>query len=199
MKSEQAAEFYDNIFRTSEKYRLPPEEMLYYPMWCDVVARIGKGGAVIDLGCGPGQFGEVCITNNITYVGIDFSSEAIEMARINLGKHPFNDSWIFLHQNAFNLNDVKPTLTNSCGTLWTITLLEICEHLTDDIGLIKEIPLHSPVYISVPNFDSESHVRFFPTMREVIDRYSKVIDITHSKEYPISKVNKIFLIGGKRK
>ncbi|NIP92150.1 MAG: class I SAM-dependent methyltransferase, partial [Akkermansiaceae bacterium] len=82
--SEQPAEFYDVAYREREGYRQHYTKSVYYFLWCVIMDRL-RGATVskmVDIGCGPGQFAAlVRDTLEVDYCGIDFSSQAIEMAR----------------------------------------------------------------------------------------------------------------------
>ena len=55
-------------------------------------------------------------------------------------------------------------------------LLEVLEHLDDDLDALERIPPGLPVVFSVPNFWSRAHVRRFLQPRDVFDRYGPLLD-----------------------
>jgi 2-polyprenyl-3-methyl-5-hydroxy-6-metoxy-1,4-benzoquinol methylase len=55
-------------------------------------------------------------------------------------------------------------------------VLEILEHLEQDTELLAAIPQGATVILSVPNYDSEAHVRFFADADAVVERYGALLD-----------------------
>jgi len=78
------SEYYDAIYTKSDAYRVHYTKSPYYFLWCVIADRILSKGAkcVLDVGCGPGQFGAYIQEQGIErYVGLDFSAQSIKMAR----------------------------------------------------------------------------------------------------------------------
>lgn len=154
--------WYDGHYKLHQiqnsEYMKEPEESFYYPVWEKVIDMITTSG-VLDLGCGPGQFGKLCLQKGFSYRGVDFSPRAIEMAGIMTGR-----------PELFQVGDVM-TFKNYSKDV-TVVSLEVLEHLLADTGLLYRIPSGTPVIFSVPNYDYKSHVRFFKTEKEVMDRYN---------------------------
>jgi 2-polyprenyl-3-methyl-5-hydroxy-6-metoxy-1,4-benzoquinol methylase len=57
-------------------------------------------------------------------------------------------------------------------------LLEVLEHVNDDMKLLSTLPSGSRVIFSVPNYDSKAHVRFFGSAGDVIQRYQKILNFS---------------------
>ncbi len=62
--------------------------------WCDdylniLAARVGKGGKILDIGCGSGEDSKFFADKGITMVGIDFSNKMIEEAKTRFPKGKF--------------------------------------------------------------------------------------------------------------
>lgn len=145
---------YNAIYSRSAEYRKPYRQSVYYPVWN--VAADSVHGRVLDIGCGPGQFGELMRDRGITdYTGIDISSVAVKMAQ------------------AKGLNcHVKDVFTMDLAGYDTITMLEVLEHIENDIQLIEMIPAGTNIVFSVPDFWSATHVRVYKSANEILKRYS---------------------------
>ena len=74
---------------------------------------------------------------------------------------------------------------------------EFLEHINKDLEIISRIPANSNFLFSVPSFDCEGHVRYFPDIMYIKDRYASHIEI---KEIQIFRPHKPwFLCFGKIK
>lgn len=145
---------------------------------------------IIDIGCGPGQFANMLFDKGVTdYKGIDFSREAIAMAkeRNKLFAHAFNKdnaltSKIF--SNDYNM----------------VVLLEVLEHIENDLPILDKIKKDSTIIFSVPNFNSESHVRWFDTKDSIIRRYGNIVEVEDIQEVLYSyTTNKIYIVKGNKR
>ena len=148
-----------------------------------------QGHAVIaDIGCGTGRFARLLCDRGYTqYWGVDFSDARICEARTYVPEFQFSvgnifDTWVKEKFRKFN----------------TFVLLENLEHIDDDLTLLSTIPSGSRVIFSVPNYDSEAHVRFFNNAEEVIKRYSSLLDFSYERSTIMNKKRRermIFLFG----
>jgi len=169
---EREAPFYDTLFRSGGhegQYHVHYTESMYFPVWRRSVEIISalEDPNVMEIGCGPGQFAHLLFDSGIrSYKGIDFSAEAIEMARKNV------TGWTerFSVADAFDAGLF-------CGDFTVVVLLEVLEHIENDLDLLRSIPAGKSVLFSVPSYSSSSHVRRFKSSRNVEKRYKTVIDI----------------------
>ena len=158
---EQPASFYDKIYSTSKRYRLSAENCVYYPMW-EVVLSWLHDHKVIELGCGSGQFGGICLADGIDYHGIDFSKEAIKIA---------NGTW----NGYFEVGDALTADLTDCTA---VVMLELLEHIDRDLECVGRIPEGIMTIISVPQTGiSKAHVREFRSLDDVLNRYRPLINI----------------------
>ena len=161
------AAWYDDRFRISDRYNCGIEDAPHYPLWCTVLELLRfwgpPEGVMIDLGCGPGQFATM-VPSSYRYVGCDFSSVALDMARSAAPGKVFAP-W-----------DAAVDPVPAIGDVYVA--LEILEHIEDDIGVLSQIPSGSRVVISLPYRDSAGHVRHFASQEEVMDRYSGVLSVS---------------------
>ena len=123
---------------------------------------------VIDLGCGTGRFAELLRRRGHTsYHGVDFAPSVV------------SEAWLYCQGDGFTFADADirqwehgPALPDEC----CYVLLEVLEHLDDDLDALARIPPGLPVVFSVPNFWSQSHVRRFLQPRDVFERYGALLD-----------------------
>jgi len=177
---EQSIKWYDYAYSVSSEYRKEPEDSRYYPIWNMAVSLIGKE-KVIDLGCGSGQFAKLLLKNEKSFVcGIDFSDEAITMARrLNpAGKFILNDLLADVPIPEYDI----------------AVCFEVLEHIVRDLDLIKKIGSGKRFIFSVPNYDYHSHVRKFDSKTDIIKRYSDFVDIKHICQFFISNDHIIYLV-----
>lgn len=166
------ASYYNKVYNSGgagKHYRLPIKESKYYDMWIKVRnmleeikhPKVMSRNYIIELGCGVGQFCEM-LHGAYPYLGMDFSERAIEFAQTKkIGR--------------FMVRDIE---TQSIGGAYEVVIcLETLEHLQDDIAVLAKIKSGTHVICSVPDFDYESHVRFFRKSDDVVTRYEGEITI----------------------
>ena len=125
------------------------------------------GRTIMDLGCGVGPFTRTLRKNGgrpEQYLGVDFAENRIRLARAN------NPGWPFLTA------DIReaPVLAES-ERFDQYVILEVLEHIEDDLGFLVNLPPDRAIVFSVPNFDDPEHVRWFNDINAVAQRYSKVL------------------------
>lgn len=169
--SEKTSSFYDDRFSRLDKYLVPPRESPYFLLWRAVLDKIKPNSSILDVGCGPGQFSQLCVEEGHSYVGIDFSQVAVEHGRKN---NP---------ELTFHLVDVvKDKSLIEKGDYDTITFIEFLEHIEEDLDILRAIPEDKNVVLSVPKYWSRAHVRAFNTLKSVYDRYDEFIKIDDISE-----------------
>jgi SAM-dependent methyltransferase len=160
--AELASTWYDDAYRTKDAYKQPFFLSPYYSLWTVIVDRLHRYGArrLLDVGCGPGQFAELVRDWGFEhYTGIDFSPQAIQMARSVVPE--------------FDFVVADARCANSYRTIDydAIVCTEVLEHIEDDFGVLSCFRPDAPCLCTVPNFPYESHVRHFRSTTEVMDRY----------------------------
>lgn len=116
---------------------------------------------IVDLGCGVGGFARLLYRKGYKrYLGIDFSNYGIDLCKERVPSF------------AFIVGDLlDPKIRGRFSKHSTFVVLEVLEHINEDIQLLSSIPSKSTVIFSVPNKDFECHVRFFNNPEEVKLRY----------------------------
>jgi 2-polyprenyl-3-methyl-5-hydroxy-6-metoxy-1,4-benzoquinol methylase len=165
--SERESDFYDAMYVRSEEHRKKYWQSRYYFLWTVIGDRLrsSKCGKLLDIGCGSGQFAEFvwntkCL-KHISYVGLDFSEEAIRQANAK----PLT-GMRFVVGDALNSNVLDELEYDS------VVCMEVLEHIENDHGLLNRIRPGVRCLCTVPNFPFRSHVRHFKSEQEVFDRYS---------------------------
>ena len=156
--------YYDEAFRTDQHFRIPFYKSAYYPTWLVVADRLRRYGctAILDVGCGPGQFAELVSDWDFTrYTGLDFSPEAIRMAQDRAPRF------------SFKIGDIRDPRTYEGIAFDAIVCMEVLEHLHEDLRVIECFRSGARCLMTVPNFPWRSHVRHFESGEAVSARYGR--------------------------
>lgn len=173
MGTEQPVEWYNTIYQehkdTNGICTKPPEQFIgYNRVWQAVIDDIFNNELVADFGCGTGQFVNLLLKNGKKFsYGVDFSSVAISIAQ------SLNESV----KERFYVGDLSDKDTFHIDDYDTAILLEVLEHIEDDLTIISNIPSGIKTFISVPNFDYFAHARHFTDSDSVEKRYSSLVNI----------------------
>jgi 2-polyprenyl-3-methyl-5-hydroxy-6-metoxy-1,4-benzoquinol methylase len=177
-----AREHYDKIYKDSEKYYKHYSKSVYYIMWRKVMSHLTITKPILDLGCGTGQFAEMIHDFGFThYTGIDFSAQAIGMAKDLVPKYTWIESDLFDFDYSHYDNA-------------TIVATETFEHI-DDLSLIQQLP-KTKIVFSVPNFMADNHYRVYTSEKQIRDYYKGVIDIKQVDMIQVNAKAVIFVCKG---
>jgi SAM-dependent methyltransferase len=167
--------YYDDLYRTQDSTYERPLSSPYYPLYRRVVGLVltHDKRSVLEVGCGSGVLAKILIESGLSYCGFDFSAVAVQKAQILNPKGRFfvadatdAASYAFPHD--------------------AIVCCEVLEHIEADLDVIRLWPAGALCVCSVPNFDYESHVRFFRSEQEVHQRYDDLISIELIERIPTS-------------
>jgi SAM-dependent methyltransferase len=178
--AKQTAEWYDRAFAEREEYKKPYAQSVYYPLWQMALSFIRPGDAILDLGCGTGQFAQMCEENGHPYIGVDFSKEALRQARL------VNPETEFIQADLDRL-DVLPV---EYSQMDTVTFVEVLEHLEDDIKALIFYGRDKPVVMTLPDFMADGHLRCFYDKDDIVERYKQF------EFFEITQVGRIFVCSG---
>lgn len=184
--------WYNNSYSKHEgkkdsEYTKEPVDSWYYEGWAKVLDWTGLSD-ILDLGCGPGQFGKLCLERGIKYTGIDYSEVAIRMAGKMTGS-----------PKRFRVGDIT-TFKRLHIRGGTVVLLEVLEHIVEDLEVLEKITQSLDIVFSVPNYNYRSHVRYFESIDAIKERYGHLMHIDDTYIVKLNDVGKkIFLIKGVRK
>lgn len=184
------AQWYDAAYRTIESYSIPYWESHYYFLWCVLADRIrsARSRRVVDIGCGPGQFA-ACLFGLTTierYTGLDFSTQAVAMARR------------VCPQGVFVVGDATTTTIHQDTDHDLVTCTEVLEHVPADHAVVDRFKSGVRCLCTVPNFPYQSHVRHFASAEQVASRYGAFFDNLDVWPLRGSRHNVYYLLDGVR-
>lgn len=174
--------YYNDFYLNSEEYKVKYTSSIYFTLWGKVIGQLMDipQPKILEIGCGSGQFANMLWDLGFKeYTGFDFSETAIEIAKQKS------------EQKFFVMDALNPESYNFDFNV--LIILEVLEH-TDDIKILSFISSGTQIIFTVPDFDFESHVRFFKDTSSVERRYEKYINIEH-----IEKFKSWFLVRGNKK
>jgi hypothetical protein len=119
--------------------------------------------------------------SDIAYRGFDFSGTAVEQAGNRFGRPE-----LFFQGDAREIKNYE-------GEYDAIVCTEVLEHVVDDLAVIALWPSDRLLISSVPNFDSDTHERFFANDEEVARRYGTGMEITKMQRIKHPVLNNISL------
>jgi SAM-dependent methyltransferase len=188
---EEGAGFYDALYRSTPEYHEPYEKSFYYFLWSVIVDRVRLAGAkaVLEIGCGPGQLAAYLLDAGVErYTGLDFSPQAIEMARQNAPR------------GRFVVGDAREPAIHREAEHDVVICTEVLEHIEDDLKVLSAFLPGKRCLCSVPNFPYESHVRHFKDPGEVLARYGAFFDRPDVMTFrsPRDSADRFFLLDGVR-
>ena len=174
--------YYNEVYKVSELYNKPPEEVFYYPIWLNILMLTRDKEEIYEVGCGSGQLANLLLAHGRNYVkGWDYAEEAIRLA------HKLNPG----HKDKFECRDLFTFKGFKKGI--TVISTEVLEHLDDDHFVIRLLPKGTRFIFSVPDYKAETHKRVFKTRRSIELRYPS-LKITYYKKFRVSRNGSIFLV-----
>ena len=126
-----------------------------------VASFLNSNDKIVDLGCGAGRLLR-SFRSPKNYIGIDFSTKRIQFAREAFRGRKFKVGDITKFDDLYLNFD-------------TFVLVEVLEHINDDIGVIGNIPLGSKVVMANPNCWADAHVRKFESEDYIKERYHELL------------------------
>ena len=183
------SDLYDNFYATPSNYWNHYKESVYYKGWKEVLQYLSnRENSILEIGCGSGQFANMLFDNGyLNYTGMDFSNEAIRIAKKVNPKY----------QNKFFVaNALTTDLVIEKYDI--IICFEVLEHIQEDIELLDRIQPGTRLLLSVPNYDSAYHVRYFETSEKVYNRYKDIVDIFEMKTVYFNETDCLYYFWGKK-
>jgi trans-aconitate methyltransferase len=158
---------------------LPLEESPWLAMYEALATMIEPHEEVVDLGCGTGRLIELLYRQGhyARITGVDWSAAALAEAqsyakpgddRTVQNLRVDSPSWLLS-----DLVDWKPDPERAGNTVYVCS--EVLEHLNDDLDLVCRLPPGHRFLFTVPNFDSEAHIRTFIGVGDVWERYAGLV------------------------
>jgi SAM-dependent methyltransferase len=171
-KPAQSPALYDEMYAHGGYqgvYDLPYRHSAYYPLLKEVLKRASdrRVRSILEVGCGSGAFAHLLMDRStLGYRGFDFSRVAVQRAAARTGA-----------RDAFFIGDATATASYEGQDYDCVVCTEVLEHIEHDLQAIASWKGGSYCICSVPNFDCETHVRFFSSEDEVRERYGGLIAI----------------------
>jgi 2-polyprenyl-3-methyl-5-hydroxy-6-metoxy-1,4-benzoquinol methylase len=178
---EKSKEYYNAIYKTSDKYKQDYSDIIYLPIYVKVLRLLNRQDRILELGCGSGHLAHLLKDNDYNnYVGVDFSAQAIDQARKRTDQ-------LFVEQDVLNED------------IWinydTIVSIEMFEHL-DYASVLKKLNKGAQIIFSVPNFIIDSHLYCWQDEQEIRWDFEKYISINSIEVALTHKDKKWFLVNG---
>lgn len=166
--------YYDEMFAKPGWYHDDVTHYRFLPIFQELIVYLlavrKPNDNILEIGCGMGQLAAFLESYQIrNYKGIDISKYAISQAR----KAVEDPNYILQVASGYDFMQYKG--------IDIFLSTETLEHV-DDYKMIANIPKGKYFIFSVPSIDDESHLRFFPTLADVISRYESVLEIQKSAE-----------------
>ena len=180
IRTEAPVQAYEEMYEEEGFYDLHYSQSHYYPMFAKTLEEVQRTGgkSVIEVGCGSGSFAQMLMdrSDKISYRGFDFSEPGVKKAIERTGR-----SDLFKVANALEPDSYSESYD-------TVVCTEVLEHIEQDREVIANWKPEAMCVCTVPNFDFETHVRFFRTEEQVSARYGDLIDIERITRVPRSLV-----------
>jgi len=137
----------------------------YMPLFQRVTEIVSSNrmSPVLEVGCGRGVLAELMIAAEVEYFGFDFNEIAVEKAKKRNGadRHFVADA-----------TNARTYALPYNG----IVCCEVLEHIDEDLGVMELWRPGCTCVCSVPNFDYQTHVRFFRSESEITARYDRLLE-----------------------
>lgn len=135
----------------------------YYVLWQSLAEQLLAFEAILEVGCGTGQFAEMLADMGIkSYTGFDFSAEGVAIARNRIDAD-------------FRVADAMTTDLFATVPYDAVVATKVLEHLPDDVGMLRRIRPGAHVFATVPSFDYPDHARYFRRTDDVQRRYAEAL------------------------
>jgi SAM-dependent methyltransferase len=163
---EEDSPYYDKVYADSlgknGEYAKLPKDCVYAKLWERTLHHICVTERIFDLGCGVGQFENLALEYGDKIVrAIDFSKVAIDNAK------KINPSIA----DVFSVQNLMSKETYAFNDYDVVVMLEVLEHINNDLFIFQNIPSGKKIIFSVPSFMCKAHVRNFPYLKDVQNRY----------------------------
>lgn len=174
MSAVTEAAFYDLVMVEQDSpAMLPFQDSPWRELYEEAARWIPVHEEVVDLGCGTGRFLHALhVQDHYAPIwGIDFSAQALAEAE------RYHETIGWTTRPTFERADLRewqPEPLRAGNTVYVC--LETLEHLQDDLALVRRIPPGHRFIFSVPNYDSEAHLRTFRSVGAVWKQYGRLVN-----------------------
>jgi ubiquinone/menaquinone biosynthesis C-methylase UbiE len=182
---EKTAEWYNTMYESKFEYHKHYTESGYYFLWTIIAERMKRKGVrrILDLGCGPGQFGSMLYDKGFRhYFGLDLSRKCVELAEQKCPRFQFMVGNV-LH------TDVLESQNYDC-----IVACEFLEHVEQDLAVLKRVRKGAKFFGTVPDFPWVSHVRHFSSEEAVKLRYKELFSSFYIESFVRNSRGAVFYV-----
>lgn len=176
---EMTVDFYNENIGSSEL--VEPEESNWhgvYRLALNFLPPADQDPTIMDVGCGTGMFARLLFKQGYkNYLGFDFARNRVAIARVSVPKFQF------FVGDVYDVKKLKPVYRDFDNFI----ILEVLEHLTEDLKILESIPRGKTIIFSVPNYLSPSHVRAFHTVNMIENRYKGLVEFLEIASFIGSK------------
>ena len=109
----------------------PPGQWCSYEAMLDAIRKCG-GASFVEVGVGAGMLARPLCERGLTGVGIDFSPDAVRIARQSMRDHIEAGRYGVVEADIFNLR--SPNRRYALGLS-----MMVMEHVADDVGFVRRI------------------------------------------------------------
>ena len=196
MGRQMTPEEVDTSYRDWPYLDAPAGSTPWTPLWRAVLDEIRPDDRVLDVGCGAGHLSALRFARDGSHgfwTGIDFSRVAIEAARRRKDTDP---------AASFEVMDGSKLVSWMFDVSDVVVFSEVLEHVEDDLTMLALVSKGRRIVLTVPNFDSAGHCRYFQCSEEVLGRYGPLLDPkSEIHSYPVESATpgrRWFLLSGVR-
>jgi hypothetical protein len=118
----------------------------------------------------------------VHYIFTDFSPEAIKLAKESIGNDPRVTIELLDAENYKQYNKY----------FFDTFISTSLEHIMSDMKILESLPKDTLVVLSLPNFYTKGHVRYFRAPCEIQDRYGHLLNILEIETDEITYRHGIF-------
>jgi trans-aconitate methyltransferase len=176
-------DFYDALMDDPSNDYLQDTGGVYEDLYRRAASLVPGWLSVCDLGCGTGRFARILLDTGHDggYIGLDFAPRLVEQAREHCP------------DGSFLLADLRDSPIPAADVY---VALEVLEHLEDDLVLLDSLPHAALMVLSVPSFESASHLRCFPRPGDASRRYEDLLFIETATTVPLPSGAFFHLLAG---
>lgn len=189
MGEQKGPDFYDEHL---ERVGLPLEKSPWretYQAAASLLPDPASAAKIVDVACGTGRFAKLLLARGQrNYLGFDFSAKRIEEARRYVPELRFEVADAFGAQARGWVQGAD-----------VVVMLEVLEHLEDDLELVAAVTPGTTTVLSVPTYDSAAHVRSFSSAEAAVNRYEGLLRFNiEPVVHTLRSDRRIFVLRGTR-
>jgi len=134
---------------------------------------------IFEFGGAEGHLAETILRtcSPVEYAWSDFSPAALSLASKRLQRHG--------RRVSLSLLDINEKFASIPWQNFDTVISTMLEHLENDRQILQAIPEGTQIILSLPNFPTEDHRRFFESISQVVSRYGDLLEIRHCEKFSL--------------